>query len=116
MAMISTRSELQWSLAYFRASLMAASFASAPLLQKKARSAKDCSQRSLPRWICGSMWYRLLTWINVSAWARIASTILGWQWPSASTAIPPTKSRYSFPSESQRCTPRPRTRTMGNRA
>ena len=116
MVMISTRSVLQRSLAYLRASLMAASFASAPLLQKKARSAKECSHKSCASRICGSMWYRLLTWIRVSAWARIASTILGWQCPRASTAIPPTKSRYSFPSESQRWIPFPRTRTMGNRA
>ncbi len=42
------------SLAYLRASLIAASLASAPELQKNTRSANECSQSSLARWICGA--------------------------------------------------------------
>ena len=41
---------------YFRASLMAASFASAPLLQKKARSAKEWLQSSSASSICCGIW------------------------------------------------------------
>ena len=42
---------------YFRASLMAASFASAPELQKKARSAKEWLQSSSASSICCGIWY-----------------------------------------------------------
>src|SRR5581483_4379162 len=42
-------------------------------------------------------------------------TTLGWLWPSAVTAMPPVKSRYSLPSLSHTRTPSPRTRTTGLR-
>jgi len=41
---------------YFRASLMAASLASAPLLQKNALSAKEWEQRISASSICDGMW------------------------------------------------------------
>src|SRR5262249_31372112 len=42
-------------------------------------------------------------------------TTLGWAWPSAVTAIPPVKSRYSRPSLSHTRTPSPRTSATGAR-
>src|SRR5262245_29422074 len=42
-------------------------------------------------------------------------TTRGWLWPSAVTAMPPVKSRYSLPSESQTRTPSPRTSATGYR-
>jgi len=50
----STRSEAIRSRAYFRASLRAASLASAPEFEKNTRSANECSIRSFARWICGA--------------------------------------------------------------
>ena len=52
-ATISKRSSDHVSRAYFRAILIAASFASAPELAKNTRSANECSVRSFARWICG---------------------------------------------------------------
>jgi len=52
----STRSEEIRSRAYLRATLRAASFASAPEFEKNTRSANECSMRSLARWICGAAW------------------------------------------------------------
>jgi hypothetical protein len=56
MVTMSTRSLAKVSFAYFRASLIAASLASVPELQKNARSAKECSHRSFARWICDGIW------------------------------------------------------------
>src|SRR5581483_1719293 len=47
--------------------------------------------------------------------SRMVPTTLGWLWPSAVTAMPPVKSRYSLPSLSHTRTPSPRTRTTGLR-
>jgi hypothetical protein len=53
---MSTTSEARVSFAYFRTSLIAASFASVPELQKSTRSAKEWSHRSLARWIWDGIW------------------------------------------------------------
>ena len=55
-AMTSYRSVASRSLAYLRASLSAASFASAPEFAKNTRSANECSHSSLARWIWGAVW------------------------------------------------------------
>ena len=54
--MMSTTSVARVSFAYFRASLMAASLASVPELQKKARSPNEWSTRSFARWIWDGIW------------------------------------------------------------
>ena len=46
-----------------------------------------------------------------AAWLVTASTTAGWAWPSALTAIPPTKSMYRLPSASQTVAPSPRAST-----
>ena len=53
---MSTTSVARVSLAYFRASLIAASLASVPELQKKARSPNEWSTRSFARWIWDGIW------------------------------------------------------------
>src|SRR6266568_4827821 len=115
MLMMSPRSLEPCSLAHLRASLMAVSLASAPEFEKKTRSAKECSQRRAASCACCGMWKRLETWTRVAACSRSVPTTFGWQWPSAVTAMPPVKSRYSLPSESQTRVPSPRTRATGYR-
>src|SRR5215468_10913248 len=61
------------------------------------------------------MWNRFDTCISVVACSRIVPTTRGWEWPSAVTAMPPVKSRYSLPSESHTRIPSPRTSAMGAR-
>jgi hypothetical protein len=56
MVMMSTTSVARVSFAYFRASLIAASIASVPELQKNARSPNEWSTRSFARWICDGIW------------------------------------------------------------
>ena len=51
----------------------------------------------------------------MAACSRIVPTTLGWECPSAVTAIPPVKSRYSLPSLSHTRAPSPRTSTTGAR-
>ncbi len=78
-----------------RASLIAASFASAPELQKKTRASGTgivAANRSASR-ACGSVAYRLLTMSSVSSCARTAATHAGWEWPIAVTPSAPAKSR-----------------------
>ncbi len=53
--MMSPRSLAPCSLAHLRASLIAVSFASAPELEKKTRSAKEWSQSSLASCVCCGM-------------------------------------------------------------
>jgi len=102
-------------LPYFRASFSAASLASAPELQKKTRSANECSTSSFARWICGAAWKMLETCSSVAAASRMAPVTTGWQWPSEVTAMPVVKSRYSRPSESHTRVPSPRTIRIGVR-
>ena len=45
-------------------------------------------------------------WWNFSAWALMAATTLGWQWPMFMTPMPPAKSMYSRPSTSRTTAPR----------
>ena len=44
--------------------------------------------------------------VNLSAWALMAATTLGWLWPMFMTAMPPPKSMYSRPSTSRTIAPR----------
>ncbi len=90
--------------------LNAASFASAPELEKKTRPGRPeiWISRSA-RATGGSATYRLETWPREATWRDTASTIAGWAWPSAFTAMPPTKSAYSLPSASHTFAPWPRT-------
>jgi len=44
-------------------------------------------------------------WVNLSAWALMAATTLGWLWPTFITEMPPPKSMYSRPSTSRTIAP-----------
>lgn len=91
--------------------LRAASLASAPELQKNTRPpsrSNRSSSRSASRTV-GSAMNRLETWPSCPICAVTASITAGWAVPSAFTAIPPTRSRYSLPSASQKVEPAPRT-------
>jgi hypothetical protein len=99
------------------ATLMAASLASAPELDRKTlASPPKCptSRSASSTW--GPVKYRLEVCPRVPSWALTASTTRGWACPAATTAIPPRKSRYSRPRASHSRTPRPRTNSTGGRA
>ena len=101
-----------------RASLNAASFASVPELAKNTRpprvpaGSSSASSRSARRTV-GSFMTRLLVCPSTATWALTAPTTAGCACPSALTAIPATRSRYSRPASSQTRVPRPRTRVSG---
>ena len=79
---------------HLRANLNAASFASAPELQKNTRSAKDRATSSSASRSAGSVRYRFETWISpVASACSTASRTTGWLYPSALTPMPATKSR-----------------------
>ncbi len=91
--------------------LKAPSLASAPELQKNTLPSRpkrwsSCSASATG----GSATKRLETCPREAIWVETASTIAGWAWPSALTAIPPTKSTYAVPSASHTVLPAPRTR------
>ena len=76
-----------------RASLMAASFASAPLLQKKHLPPNDRSESAWAKAPCASMYQVFGTWISVPTCSRTASTSRGGQCPSRLQPQPGKKSR-----------------------
>ena len=92
---------------------MAASTASAPLLQKKAWPPKDLSESAHAKAPCASVYQVLGTWINCPTCSRTASTTRGGQCPSRLQPQPGKKSRYRLPSASQIDEPSPRTRQTG---
>jgi hypothetical protein len=99
-----------------RTSFRAASFASAPELQKKTDEPNDRStSRSASRFI-GAFQYRFETCISRPACSWTAATTRGWQWPVLQTATPDRKSRYSTPSESTSTHPEPDANSTGKRA
>ena len=84
--------------AHFRASLMAASLASAPELQKNTwppALLPSPTSRSMSSATCQacSVANSDETWTSVEAWRARASATSGWAWPSDTTAKPPRKSR-----------------------
>ena len=89
---ISTRSFSPRSQACRRASLMAASLASAPELEKNTRSAKEAATRRSASRIEGSLQYRFEAWMSLPACSWMAATRPGCPCPSEDTAIPPTRS------------------------
>lgn len=103
-------SETTWLRPVSRPILKAASLASAPELQKNTRPSRPESSSSCSASLMvGSAMNRLETWPRVEICAVTASTIAGWAVPSALTAMPATRSRYSLPSASQTFEPSPRT-------
>jgi hypothetical protein len=72
---------------------MAASLASAPLLQKKALSAPEFSHNQFARAACSGMKYRLLTWCILPICFEMASVRNSLLCPRAHVAIPLTQSR-----------------------
>ena len=80
-----------------RASLKAASLASAPELQKNTRSAKVASVSALASFSAGSLVITLERCQSLPACSVSAFTITGCAWPRTFTAMPPAKSMYSLP-------------------
>ena len=76
-----------------RASLMAASLASAPLLQKKHWPPNDRRERASASSPWGSMYQVLGTWISLPTWSLTASTTLGGQCPIRLQPQPGNRSR-----------------------
>ena len=76
-----------------RASLMAASLASAPLLQKNALPPNARSESNWANSPCGSMYHVLGTWMSKPTCSRTASTIRGGQCPTRLHPQPGKKSR-----------------------
>ena len=76
-----------------RTSLMAASLASVPELQKNAWPPKLRSESALAQRPCSSVCQVLGTWINWPNWSRTASTTGGGQWPSRLQPQPGNRSR-----------------------
>jgi hypothetical protein len=96
-----------------RTSLSAASFASAPELQKNTVEPNERAvSRSASRTI-GAFQKRLETCMSRAACSWIAATTCGWQWPVLQTAMPERKSRYSVPSTSTRTQPSPASNSTG---
>ena len=91
-AMIS-KAPARFFVPHFRASLIAASLASAPELQKKTREGNDSSTSRRASSICGRVRYRFDVWISSADCRLTAATTSGWAWPSRLTAIPATRSR-----------------------
>ena len=79
-----------------RASFSEPSTASAPELQKNtcgsAMNGTSPASRSARR-IIPVGWVTTDVWISVAAWAVMAATTFGWQWPVLVTAMPDPKSR-----------------------
>ena len=95
-----------------RVSLKAASLASVPELVKNTRpsaATSESSRSASSTW--GALVKKFETWPRVASCSVTAATSAGWAWPSALTAMPPSRSTYSLPSASQTCAPSPRTRT-----
>jgi hypothetical protein len=99
------------SCAQRRASFIAASFASAPELQKNTRSANVASTSRCARRSAGSLVNQFDTCHSLRDCSSRARIIAGWQWPIAVTATPLAKSMYIRPSWSQTREPSPRTGT-----
>ena len=99
-----------------RTTFSAASFASAPEFPNSTLPPSEDADSRSARSAIGRVMNRLETWISSPAWARIAATTSGWQWPVLQTEIPARKSRYSSPSASHSRAPSPRTNSTGNRA
>ena len=87
--------------------------ASAPELQKNARSANVASVSRFASRSAGSLVNQLDTCQILPACSVSALTIAGWQWPSAVTATPLAKSMYIRPAWSQTREPSPRTGRNG---
>ncbi len=79
-----------------RASRMAPSTASAPLLQKNVFSSRPgvtSASRCASAPTTGT-WYRYVPqWMNRSICSRAASTTRGWEWPVLTTEMPAKQSR-----------------------
>ena len=81
---------------HFRTSLIAASFASVPLLQKKTLPPFVAFEIRSPSSAWDGTWNRLETCTSFAACSEMARVTAGWACPRTATAIPPRKSRYRF--------------------
>src|SRR5581483_7793368 len=99
-----------------RAYLIAASTASAPELQKNERPPPKRSDSFSASSSTSSVQYRFDVCQRRSSCARAAASGAGWQWPSPTTAMPATKSRYRSPLAATSQEPSPRTKVTSCRA
>jgi hypothetical protein len=83
---------------HLRASLIAPSFASAPLLVKNTRWKQLCATMRPASSIAGALENPGPGVIRVRDCLARTSAMRGGQWPKVLTAQPWTKSRYGFPS------------------
>ncbi len=96
--------------------LNAASLASAPELQKITRPLSCAPLMSSSRSASASTvgWVKKFdTCPRVATCSETACTMAGWAWPSALTAMPPSRSRYCLPSASVTTAPCPLTSSTG---
>ena len=77
-----------------RTSLIAASLASAPELQKNTDDPNDRSHSRTASRTFESVVNRFETCISLPTCSCTAATTFGWQWPTLLTEIPLRKSRY----------------------
>jgi hypothetical protein len=96
-----------------RASLIAASLASAPELQKNALSMFAIAQTFAAARSCSATRNRLEVWMSLPTCSCSAFVSTGWAWPRPFTAMPARPSRYFFPSVSQSQAPSPRANDTG---
>ena len=68
---------------------MAASFASAPLLQKNARSRPERATSRRAASTCSGIWFWFERWMLRAACFERAATSAGWAWPRDESALPP---------------------------
>ena len=101
---------------YLRATLMAASFASSPELQKNTSSRPVISAIRSAACSCSGIRKRLDVWIMRPICSVSARTRRGWAWPRVFTAMPASASRYFRSDSSYNQTPWPRTNATGRRA
>ena len=101
---------------YLRATLIAASFASSPELQKNTSSSPVISAMRSAACSCSGIWNRFELWMMRPICSVSARVRRGWLWPSVFTAMPASASRYFLPASSHSHTPWPRTNATGWRA
>ncbi len=100
---------------HLRASLIAASLASVPVLQKKTWPPPPWSWfRVTATSVAGWVAKKLEVCVSVATCSVTAAVTAGWACPRLVTARPHRKSRYRLPCRSQSSVPRPRSnRTVG---
>src|SRR3989338_7579718 len=101
---------------YRRASLIAASLASAPELQKNTLSIWASLHRRSASSACNGISYQFDTCTSLPAWSQRARATDGCAWPRLHTPTPDSASSYFLPALSVSQAPSPRTKATGRGA